>query len=214
MKTLFVRPQHDDVVSYLYHYSKELLDKSESKGFDTINKEKEDATSKIVLSVIQKKNPNFIMFNGHGSPILICGHDDEILIEYGKNHELLKNKVVYSLSCSSAEILGKNIADDTTTFIGYTDEFALGMDINCQASIQRDKRARLFLEPSNILVKSLLKGNSPKEAVEKAKKLMKENLSKLRTDSSPDAKDYIPYLFNNYTILEIFGNEEKRLTPL
>lgn len=209
-KNLFVRPSHDDVTTYLYYYSKMLVNQSGFKGFKTINKEKENA-GRQVLSVIEKNKPDFIMFNGHGSPVSICGHNDEIIIELGDNHGLLKNKMIYSLSCSSAARLGKAVADDETTFIGYVDEFALGMDVHCQASIYKDKRARLFLEPSNLLVKSLLKGNSAVQAVKKAKDLMKKNISRLRMDPFPDAKDYIPYLFNNYLILEVLGKGEMKL---
>lgn len=210
-KTLFIRPSHDDVTSYLFFYSKELLQDSELRGFITLNKEKKDANTKMVEDVIEKNNPRFIMFNGHGSPVTICGHNNEVLVNWGKNHALLKNKITYSLSCSSAAKLGKKTADEVTTFIGYVEDFALGMDIYCQASIQKDQRARLFLEPSNLLVKSLLKGNVAKEAVQKAKELMKKNISILRTDPFPDAKDYVPYLFNNYLALKAFGNETLKL---
>ncbi|HLC46517.1 MAG TPA: hypothetical protein VJI75_02125 [Candidatus Nanoarchaeia archaeon] len=211
MKTLFVRPSHDDVVSYLYFYSKELVEESRKRNFETLNKEKKDATQKIISDIILKNEPAFIMFNGHGSPNIICGHNDGFIIIKGNNHGLLKNKIVYSLSCSSAAGIGKAVADKNTAFIGYTDEFALGMDVDCQASIHRDKRARLFLEPSNLLVKSLLKGNSAVEAVEKAKRMMKENISRLRTEHSDDAKDYLPFLFNNYLILEVLGEKNARL---
>ncbi|MBI5880692.1 hypothetical protein HZB90_01025 [archaeon] len=210
-KTLFVRPSHDDVVSYLFYYSKELVEESVSRGFTTMNKEKSDANKGVVTGVIIKSEPDFVMFNGHGNPSLICGHNDEVLIKNGVNHNLLKKRIVYSLSCSSAAELGRNVADAETTFIGYVDEFALGMDVNCQTTVHRDKRAKLFLEPSNLLVKSLLKGNSAIEAVNKAKQMMKENISKLRTDPSPEAKDYIPYLFSNYQVLELFGNKAAKI---
>lgn len=210
-KTLFVRPSHDDVTAYLHFYSKDLMNDSAEKGFKTIDKEKESANKQIVTNIIKTQNPEFIMFNGHGSPTMICGHYDEPIIEAGKNQGLIKNKIVYSLSCSSALILGKSVGDGKSTFIGYVDEFALGMDTNNQITIYKDERARLFLEPSNLLVKSLLKGNTAKDAVIKAKNLMKLNISKLKTDPSPDAKDYLPYLFNNYLILEIMGNDSATL---
>ena len=74
-----------------------------------------------------------------------------------------KDRIIYSLCCSSASEPGKAVGDDSTTFIGYVDDFALGMDTNSQATVYRDERAKLFPEPSNLLVKSLLKGNSAKE---------------------------------------------------
>ncbi len=210
-KALFVRPSHDPMTSYLHFYSKALLKESRKKGFKTVNKEKTNATKEVVVGIIEKHNPEFIMFNGHGNPSMICGHDDKIIIEQGENDNLIKNKIVYSLSCSSALELGAAVGDSKTTFIGYVDEFALGMDVNSQAAVHRDKRARLFLEPSNLLVNSLLKGNSAKEAVEKAKNKMAENISKLKTDPFPDAIDYLPYLYNNFVILEIMGNEAATL---
>ena len=211
MKTLFVRPCHDDVVAYLHHYSKSLVKESRKRAVSTIDKEKKQANKDIVTEIIIKKYPSFIMFNGHGSPDAIAGHNDEIIISSDKNSDILKNRITYALSCSSAAGLGKRVADKHTTFIGYTDEFALGMDVNCQSSIQKDKRAKLFLEPSNTLVRALLKGNSAEEAVIKAKRVMKENISNLKTDSAPDAKDYIPFLFNNYLILDIKGNAQASL---
>ena len=211
MSNLFICPSHDDVTAYLWHYCKELVEESEQRGFDTLFKDKKNACFKIVIPIIQHKHPSFIMFNGHGSPDLICGHNDEILIKYGQNHELLNRKLVYSLSCSSASVLGSLIGNDQTTFIGYTQEFAVGMDTNSQASIRRDNRAKLFLEPSNLLVKSLLKGNSAQKSIEKAKSLMRQNLSKLRTDTSPDAKDYVPFLFNNYLALSLFGDAQRKI---
>lgn len=214
MIILFVRPCHDDVISYLYYYSDELVRLSNSKGFKTLNKEKEQANATVVGGIISVNKPEFIMFNGHGNERCICGHNDEIIIGMGKGCDLslLNNKITYSLSCSSASKLGEKVGNDKTTFIGYTDDFALAMDTNCQASIKRDNIAKFFLEPSNLLVKSILKGNSVDEAVNKAKELMKSNISKLRTTNSfLNATDYIPYLFNNYMVLKAHGNVNARL---
>jgi len=213
MTILFVRPCHDDVISYLYYYSDELVKMSrDNKGFKTLNKEKGQANKSIITNIISENKPTFIMFNGHGNEECICGHNDERIIELGKNHNLLKNTVTYSLSCSSASKLGKKVGDNKTVFIGYTDDFALGMDPNCQASIKRDEIAKFFLEPSNLLVKSLLKGNSIEEAICKAKELMKINISKLRTTNLfLNATDYIPYLYNNYLVLEAYGNVDTKL---
>lgn len=209
---LFTRPAHDDVTYYLYLYSKELVKFAKSKGFKSLNEEKKNANKIRITSLIQKEKPRFIMFNGHGGPKCICGHRDEILIEQGINHYLLKSKTVYSLSCSSALELGKKSVDDgTIAFIGYSNDFALGMDTNCQSSPYRDKRARLFLDPSNILVKSLLKGNTIEESVIRSKEQIKKNISLLRTDSSPDAITYAPYLYHNYISLTAHGNTSESL---
>ena len=40
---------------------------------------------------------------------------------------------------------------------------------------------------------------------------MKKNISKLKTDPFPDAKDYLPYLFNNLVVLSLLGNDSAKL---
>lgn len=150
------------------------------------------------------------MFNGHGSPEEICGHKQEIIISAKENPEVLKNAVVYSLSCSSALILGpKSIENGAISFIGYELDFALGKDPESEASPKYDKIARLFLEPSNILFTSLLNRKNVKDSVEKAKKKMKDNIDYLHTtDSFPEAIFYAPFLFGNYLGLIAHGNNE------
>jgi len=210
---LFSRPKHDNTVNYLYHYSRELVKLSNSLQHDTINKEHTEANKKVILSIIMKKKPDLIMFNGHGSPEVICGHNNEVLISSRENLNLLRDKIIYSLSCSSASVLGsKAIKGGAKCFIGYELDFALGKDPKKQASPRKDRIAKLFLEPSNLLFASLLKGNSAKQSVEKAKKMMDENLWFLNTTQEfPEASDYAPFLFGNYLGLIAHGDDNASL---
>ncbi len=207
---LFSRPCDDVTLNYLYYYSKELVSESNKVGHMTINKEGKDANKEVILSVIEKQKPKLIMFNGHGSPEEICGHKQEVIISAGKNPEVLKNTIVYSLSCSSALILGpKSIEKGGISFIGYEFDFALGKDPESEASPKHDKIARLFLEHSNILFNSLLNRKSVGTSVEKAKKKMKDNIDYLHTtDSFPEAIYYAPFLFGNYFGLVSHGDSE------
>src|SRR3989344_3458775 len=105
------------------------------------------------------------MFNGHGSPEVVCGHNNEIIISAKDNPELLANTITYAFSCSSASILGpKTIEEGAICFIGYELDFALGKDPDSEAVPSKDKIAKLFLDPSNLLFSSLLKGNSVRQA--------------------------------------------------
>lgn len=199
-------PAHDDVTAYLHVYAVDLVDFANSKGLQCLFREKKHANKAEVTSTIEKKNPDFIMFNGHGSPECICGHDNEVIVNRDNEH-LLGSRITYALSCSSALELGKNVSKkEKTTFIGYMDDFALGMDTNYQAVPHLDERAKLFLEPSATLVKALIKGNTAEEAVARSKRLILKNISLLKTDPAPDAADYIPYLFCNYLSLVAQGD--------
>jgi len=88
---LFSRPEHDTVLAYLFYYSKKLVNLAVSNGYKTINKERKDANKLVISSVIKKQVPDLIMFNGHGSPYYICGHNNEVIIS-NDNVELLDKK--------------------------------------------------------------------------------------------------------------------------
>lgn len=207
---LFSRPDDDVTLNYLFYHGKELVNLSNDKNHKTISKEKEDANKKVLSSVIEKQKPNLIMFNGHGSPKEICGHKQEVIISSDENPELLKDTITYSLSCSSAAVLGpKSVEKGAVCFIGYETDFALGKDPESEASPRHDRIVKLFLEPSNLLFASLLEGKSVKISVEKAKKEMLDNVWYLNTtDSFPEAVYYAPFLFGNYSGLVAHGNEE------
>ena len=206
---LFSRPDDDITLNYLSYFSKELVELSNSSGFKTINKESKKANKKNILSLIKNQCPNLIMFNGHGSPKIICGHKREIIVNSEENPEVLKNSITYSLSCASALVLGpKSVEKGAISFIGYESDFALGKDPESEASPRHDKIAKLFLEPSNILFSSLLNGYNVQTAVEKAKNKMKENIWYLNTTKSfPEAIYYATFLFGNYLGLVAHGDK-------
>jgi len=207
---LFSRPCDDVTLNYLFYYSKELVAISNDLGHKTINKEMQDASKEIITSIIIKQSPKLIMFNGHGSPTEICGHKQEVIISSEENPRILKDSITYALTCSSASILGpKSVEKGATCFIGYDSDFALGKDQDSEASPKHDKITKLFLEPSNILFKSLLEGKKIRNSIEKAKEKMKENIDYLHTTNNfPEAIYYAPFLFGNYLGLVAHGNTE------
>lgn len=131
-KCLITRPNHDKVTNYLFHWSKEIMTNSYDREIYFLDLKGEDANKVKVESYIKKQNPRTIFFNGHGSDKEICGFKDEILIEINKNEELLKDKIVYSLSCSSAKELGKNaeIYTDVLEFIKKHDNCIIFISID------------------------------------------------------------------------------------
>ena len=207
---LFSRPADDVTLNYLHYFSKELVNLSNSLGHKTINKEKDKANKKEIISLIKKQRPNLIMFNGHGSPEEICGHKREMIVSSNYNPEVLKETITYSLSCSSAAVLGRKVVDvGAISFIGYEFDFALGKDPDSEASPRHDRIAKFFLEPSNALFSSLIEGNNVKDSVERAKIMMMKNVWHLNTTKSfPEAIYYAPFLFGNYLGLIAHGDQE------
>lgn len=204
---LITRPEHDDTTHYLSKWSQQLIDLANKKGINTIDLNKSRANKKEVESILSKKNPELIMFNGHGNVNIVTGHDNEVLIQLGKNDDLLKSKIVYALSCKSAKELGAK--GNAKTYIGYDDDFIFIYEPNKITHPTEDKTAKLFLEPSNEVVISLIKENPAKEAHERSQKLFQDRINKLLTsEATPDAAIIARYLWWNMKHQVCLGNKE------
>lgn len=206
---LFSRPRHDNQTEYLYLYSRKLVKFAQQKGFKPIfDMRQKNANKNAVTNILKKRKPELIMFNGHGGPNVICGYKNELLISSEDNPEILDSSITYALACSAALELGRvTVERGAKAFIGYQFDFALGKDPNSEAAPMKDKIAPLFLEPSNILFSSLLKGNSVETAVARSKKKMKENISYL-VYKNPflEAQSLAPWLYGNYIGLIFHGD--------
>jgi len=180
MKVLFTRPNHDDTTHYLYHWSAETIEFAKKKGFTVLDLKGDRANKVEVSSILSKKKPSFVVFNGHGSSEKIFGYKNEPILSTYDNIVLLKDKIVYAITCKSAKELGrKSVSSGTKSFIGYEDDFVFFYEPNMMTRPLQDKTARIFLEPAYRIVFSLLKGHSTRSAWKKSQELFKEYLEKL-----------------------------------
>ena len=213
-KCLITRPNHDKVTSYLFQYSKEIINfkeyPEEIRFFDLQGK---DANKNKVESYIKQQEPKVILFNGHGNDFIIYGFKDENLIEEGKNEELLIGKIVYALSCSSAKSLGiSSVNKGCEVFIGYENSFMLYTDSERETTPLKDNIAASFLNPSNRLGISLLKGSTAQEASCKSKEEFKKEIKKFLSTASFEGYDRIAVALlwdmNNQVVI---GNKEVKI---
>lgn len=134
------------------------------------------------------------------------------LVKDGENEILLKNRITYAVACSAAKRLGVTCADANTAFIGYNEDFILNLDSHFLGNPLNDKRAQKFLEPSNKVANSLIKGHTGKEASDNSKKEFRENIRLLLTDTAdPNSLDDAKDLFWNMSHQVCLGNQEMKL---
>ena len=166
-------------------------------------------------NLIFKQNPLFIFFNAHGNEKAIYGDKikgrEEILIEEDKNHNHLKGRIVYARACWAAASLGKACTKESGCFVGYKTPFSFWINERWSSKPSNDNTAKLFIEPSNLIVTSLLKGNTAKEAFDKSKDMSKRNILKLlKIKKEPGAMGSIMLLWNNMNGQEILGQKNIR----
>lgn len=211
-KFLITRPLHDLTVKYLHEWSREVLKFADKKNIDYSDFEGEDANRKNVEKFLEKQDPGLVVFNGHGSPKMICGHEDEPLIVGDENEKLLNSKITYSISCDAASDLGRRIVEKGgETFIGYEGPFGFVRDANRECIPSTDKIAEPFKQVSNTIIRNLLKGNSAEGSVEKSRKLTSELLNEYsKSDTEPGYKEIRFWLFWNRYFLRLIGNPKAK----
>ena len=210
---LVTRPEHDTVVSYLSAWSKDFIKFARGKSIKFADFKGSKAVKKTVRNYLLSRKPKLVVFNGHGNEETICGHENEPLIANNENEHLLKSKIVYARSCSAAKLLGKNaVKKGCSAFIGYEAPFGFVRDVNREATPLKDRFAEPFKNVSNIIVFSLLKGNTPKGAVEKSKLLTLKLIKDYSTsDAEPGYKDVRFWLFWDSHFLKNLGDKNKTL---
>lgn len=211
-KLIITRPEHDDTTYYLSNWSKKELEKADSKGIKVLDLHKQRANRKEVTSMILKQKPDLIIFNGHGDYNIVAGNKNEFIIILGENENLLKGSITYSISCKSAKILGPaSIKIGARSYIGYDEDFIFVYDKKMISRPLKDATAKLFLEPSNELINSLLKGNSVGESCKRSKEFFSRNLKKiLSSEASQEDAVLSRYVWWDMKHQCYLGNEEAK----
>lgn len=213
-KTLLItRPNHDIITTYLFKWSTYVIQEAIKKGVKVLDLSEQKANNKTLVSYIEKNKPILVFFNGHGNKDMIAGYNDEALIESDKNEKLLACKIVYARSCDAANNLGHLcIKNKTLTFIGYKRKYTLVYTMSKSTNPLSDQVAKLFLEPSNLIPISLVKGNNAKEAFRKSQEAMFRNFSyMLSTKATQLQKDSASFLWANRKSQVMLGDENTHI---
>lgn len=208
-------PEHDDATAYLTFFSKEIIDEAIKKPLKNkkVN-QKKNLNIGSFSSILSKLDYRLVVLNGHGSYDSIFGYKNDIIIKLGKNDHLLKERLVYARSCDAGAKLGPACMKNTKNgcFIGYELPFIFFMDPKWTTKPHNDKVARLFLEPSNLVPISIIKGHSAIESHDSSKKQILKIMEKLiKNEPSQETPFYIEALWNNYSGQVIYGNTEASL---
>ena len=205
---LVTRPEHDDTTHYLSNWCKEVLNFAQTKDFEILDLHREKANRNEIESRLKKVNLKFIFLNGHGNERCVTGHKNEPLIILGENENLLKSKTIYALSCKSAKLLGVgSVKAGAICYSGYDDDFIFAFEPEMISRPIHDKTAKLFLEPSNIFVRSILKGNNIQQAEQKMKEELRKNfIASMQGDSKDN--DISRFLWWDLNHFVIHGNGE------
>ena len=207
-KLVITRPNYEKTTYYLFHWSKKILQEAQDKKVTTLDLAENRATKKDLETALFKVKPELVVFNGHGSANFITGQNNEVLIQVGENEHLLKGKIVYALSCKTAQNLGPaSISVGCKSYIGYSEDFTFWFKSPRPLD---DPWAHYFLNPSNSIPIGLLKGHTTQEVIEKAKSMFLKNIQNLIAVKSADSF-LIPDLLWDMNNLCQFGDGSSKI---
>lgn len=202
---LITRPNHDVILNFLYYWSEEVVKLAKKKCFTLLDLKGDKSCKDKFESYIKKNDPVLLFFNGHGSEREISGHDDEVIVELGDNDKFLSGRIVYARTCDSAVELGKKCK--SKAFIGYSWRFIFYFNSKNVSNPTRDKLAARFLQPSNLVATTLLKGHTTEDAYNRSQEAMIKNLFKmLSSEASHEEKAVASFLWGNIQSQRLYGD--------
>lgn len=210
-KVLITRPNHDEATNYLYFWTSLVIKTITKKNITVYDLSSKKATQKNFVGYL-KHNPDFVFFNGHGATNLITGYKNEVLVDTNNVFLLSKTKIIYARACQAGKILGQCLINaGTKTFIGYTNNFVFLRIKRFITHPLDDFLAKLFLEPSNLIATTIIKGHSANEANNRSINAMRKNLRfTLSSEAKPEEQAAASYLWSNINCQVLHGNPETK----
>lgn len=179
---LITRPRHDLINRYFYVWSEDIKKLAKEKSLPVYDLKGDSATRDRFDSYIRSQNPSFLFLNGHGNSNEIAGHDNKVIID---SKSILSGSVIYARSCDAGQFLGPKLVENgARAFIGYKRKFIC---VYLQEKISRPKEdfiAGLFLDPSNLVASTFIKGNTAFESHIRSQESMYKNFLKMISSSA------------------------------
>lgn len=210
---LITRPDDDSVLTLLCIWTETVIHLARKHNFAVFDLKSRKSNKKDFDSYIKRNNPSFLVFNGHGSETTIIGYDNEPLVSLGKDESLLKHKIIYSRTCNSAAKLGKeSVKSGCQAFLGYLKPFWLPRSKTSGRNISKDKIAKRFLDPTNLIPTTLIKGHTAAEANQRSKETMIRSYREMVSSiSSFEERSIAFFLYCNLRNQVLIGNPKARI---
>lgn len=197
MRLLVTRPGHDPANHYLYHWTISLLDLAKAKGIEVFDLARNKSSRVRVQGYLKKNQATHVFLNGHGGEAVVCGYDNEEILSTSDDLSLLLGgKVLFVRACDAGKMLGTSaVKKGAEAFIGYKSEFRFWYRKEYVQKPLEDPFARPFMECSNQVGVSLLKGHSPKVAHDNSLRSYRREIVKALTSEGDTA--LVPALIHN-----------------
>ena len=206
---LITRPRSDYLTNLIFHLCDDVLAVARSKKYRIYQLDAEKANKKLFDSYTRKNKPSVVFLNGHGNMNCVTGHNEEVILGVGDGDDSLPDAIVYARSCDAAVSLAPALIENgTKAFLGYKRKYYLASSMDRVSKPRDDKLAKRFIEPANLAVTAILKGNTVEEADKRSKfEMMKNVFSMLSSAATDEERSAAPLLYSNIKNQVIVGDK-------
>lgn len=170
-----------------------------------------DAVGDKFENAVRTEDPSLLVGCGHGSPDTWTGQYVEEARGYSTlmttyNAGLMKDRVVYLLSCLTGQQLGPGMVRlGATAYAGYRDEFIWAVE--SPESPAADRLAAPFGNASTMFPKALVEGKTVREAKAKALGVFEAEMERWEKSEDPYAREVVKWLLWDRDAFTVIGNE-------
>jgi len=163
------RPDFDKATKCGKFWLAKVNEYATSRGYTVTDLAGDSANKTQFDNAITTQDPKFFHGVGHGNEDIFAGQNNEYLLQRCIDDDAMSGRIVYLLSCTTAKKLGPSIIEKTgLAFVGYNDLFGW------YTSRRKDWKPRVdglfwaWMDFTNVLANSILKGETVDSAVSKA----------------------------------------------
>lgn len=206
---LITNPAHDEATKVLSAWINSVasyIEHNTNHPHDVIGLNNTNVTKDKFNGIIDIHNPRLVMVNGHGTADILCGHNNEPIIEKGDpGNTRYENSIIHALACAAAKSLGVElVASGTATFIGYNENFHFYHNVQPGQDPLKDPLSALFLQPAYEVPRLLTNGYTAQEAFNMAQVMYKDNF--ISAHRSNVDQPILASLYHNIKSHVIIGN--------
>ncbi len=178
---LIGRCSYDELVKYPYYWMESVIHEAQELGYTVLDLKDDKFNRETLLKTIEEQNPFMVILCGHGNTSYILGHNDEKVMRLCKDDHLLKDKIVYAISCYTAEGLSKSArTKGCKSYIGW--DTPLDVPTKKDTLPEKDDYAQPCMEAMTLLPISILKGDDINIAYNKCYDKFNEWIGKWNAD--------------------------------
>lgn len=209
---LLARPDFDPATLYGAYWIGVVGSKARQLGWQVTDLYKKEASSSNFRGGIEQQDPIFVHGVGHGNETMYSVEDEEITLTACQDDQIMKDRIVYLLSCRTAVELGPSmVSKGCFAYLGYRVDFT--WIIMPPYDPPTDMYGLSFMAATNAIAISILEGKTALTAYKKGVEIFNKEIDKWSKSEDVEASEMVHWLTWDRDGLVLRGEQSASVVP-